>query len=351
VRDLAVSASGDLVAATHGRGVYVFDDLAPLREHTAALRDGVRLFGMRDAFPLRRQTPGFDGNASSADPAPATLTFYQRAPATKPLAIVIIDARGRIVRRFAGTHADDDDGTMVADVPNVAGTVRIAWALDRDAPTPWRRVAKWDQGVENGPPILSGTYTVRLLRDGKAYDRTIRILRDRAVPSDSAEREGDAFATPIYAELDALDRELNGLDNIKLAIADRVGKLRDPALITQAQAVAKDAARVENAISSQPVNDQDNDFLQDLLRERVLSFIFDLTPGTVPQSQRDEAAVLRREGASAAATYAAFLKTEVVPLDAALEKAGLTPIDLDARPPAVKTDPNADEHARRADDD
>ncbi len=31
VRDLAVHPDGDLIAATHGRGMYVFDDLTPLR--------------------------------------------------------------------------------------------------------------------------------------------------------------------------------------------------------------------------------------------------------------------------------------------------------------------------------
>jgi photosystem II stability/assembly factor-like uncharacterized protein len=350
VRDLAVSANGDLVAATHGRGIEVFDDLVVVREHAQAVREGVRLFDLRTAYPLRRATPTVSGYPGSADQPPATIAFYQRDPAKTPLAIEIVDAHGRIVRRIAGSDPDDD-GNPVAKVPNVAGTVRATWNLDRDPPTPWRRAPKWNQGLDDGQPVLHGTYTVRLIRDGKTYARTLRVDRDRAVASDADELAGDRFATPLYAELDALDRELNGLDNVRLALADRIATLHDAALVARAKTTLADTIALEHSVSSQPLNDQDNDFLEDLLRERVISFIGITQPGAPPQSQRDEATALERAGARAAIAYRAFLATEVRPLNAALVAAGAAPIDLDAVPAPQKFDPNADEHARRGDDD
>ncbi|HTD38043.1 MAG TPA: hypothetical protein VK669_11050 [Candidatus Limnocylindrales bacterium] len=344
VRDLAVQpGSGDLIAATHGRGMYVFDDLAALRER-ASPPAVAKLFPPRDAQPLQRYTPTVN-ERGAADAPPAAFTFWQQAPAAKAPAFEIVDARGNVVRRIEGTH--DEDGEDVPNVPNAAGYNRVAWQLDRDPPTPWRRIAKWDRGPENGPPVPSGTYTVRMHRDGVTYARTIRVLRDRRVASAADELRGYRFQVAMYDELSALDDALNGLDNVRDQLPSRIEKVADAALAARARAVLGEAKRVEDTISSQPVNDQDDDFLEDLLRERVLTFISDLTPGAPTAAQLAEGAALRREGDAALARYRTFVAREVRPLSDALRAAGLVALDLNALPPKTKPDPNADEHARR----
>jgi hypothetical protein len=111
--------------------------------------------------------------------------------------------------------------------------------------------------------------------------------------------------------------------------------------------VLDQAQQLEGTISSQPLNDQDNDFLRDLLRERVYSFAGDLGPGTPTQAEIDEAAALRRESDAALQTYRAFVSAQVRPLNEALRAAGVAVIDLRAVPAPLKADPNADEHARK----
>ncbi|HEY0395629.1 MAG TPA: hypothetical protein VGD01_14115 [Candidatus Elarobacter sp.] len=343
VRDLAVQpVSGDLIAATHGRGIYVFDDLGALRERaTAAV---ARLFRPRDALPLQRYTPTV--NDRGADDAPqAAFTFWQQAPAKTAPAFEIADARGKVVRRIAETH--DEDGEAVPNVPNAAGYNRVAWALDADPPTPWRRIAKWDRGPENGPPVPSGTYTVRMRRDGATYEQKIRVLRDRRLASAADELRGYRFQTAMFDELSALDDALNGLDNVRVQLPERIAALKDAALAGRARGVLAEAKRIEDTISSQPVNDQDDDFLEDLLRERVLTFISNFSPGPPSAAMIAEGAALRRQGASAVAAYRAFVERQVRPLNDALRAAGSLAVDLNAIPPAVKPDPNADEHARR----
>jgi len=83
----------------------------------------------------------------------------------------------------------------------------------------------------------------------------------------------------------------------------------------------------------------------------VFTFLGDLGTGAPTRAELVEGATLQREGATALARYRAFVTTEVLPLDAALRTAGRPPIDLRATPPPTKPDPNADEHARRAEDD
>ncbi|HEX3466983.1 MAG TPA: hypothetical protein VHT05_02665 [Candidatus Elarobacter sp.] len=348
VRDLAVQPrSGDLIAATHGRGIYVFDDLTPLRAH-ATRAGGVELFAPRAAQPLERYSPTTN-DRGAPDPPPVTFTFWQAAPAKAEPSFEIVDARGTVVRRIAGTHPED--GVSIPYVANVAGYNRVAWRLDGTPPVPWRRIAEWDRGPDEGVPVLSGRYTVRLIRDGRVYSQPLVVLRDRRVASSRAERSGHAFQTTMYRELTALDDALNVLDNVRLQLGARIPALTDAQLAGRARGVLSQAERVERTISSQPVNDQDDDFLEDLLRERVLTFLGDLTPGPPTGPQLVEGAALRRDGVRALAGYRAFVAREVRPLDAALQAAGGKPLDLRAVPPLVKPDPNADEHARRGEDD
>ena len=344
VRDLAVQpVAGDLIAATHGRGLYVFDDLTALRGATAPV---ARLFPPRTASPLQRYTPSANARAAGSDPAPATFTFWQAAPAKNAPSFEIADNHGSVVRHIGGTH--DEGGEDVPNVTNVAGYNRVAWVLDRDPPTPWRRVATWNRGPENGAPVLSGTYTVRLLRDGGTYQQQLRVLPDRRAGSAHEELRGYAFTTAMYGELSSLDDALNGLDNVRLQLPERIATIKDAALAERARSVLAEAKRIEGTISSQPLNDQDDDFLQDLLRERVLTFVSDLSPGAPTESQLTEAAALRRETRVALASYRTFVEGQVRPLSDALRTAGLGAIDLQALPPKTKPDPNADEHARRS---
>lgn len=344
VRDLAIQPiAGDLIAATHGRGLFVFDDVAPLRDaHPSA---PAQLFALRDAQPLERSSRAVNERGAE-DAPPAVFTFWQAAPANTGPSFEILDAHGATVRRIAGTH--DEDGTDVPNVPNRGGYNRVVWRLDRDPPTPWRRVAEWNRGPENGPIVPSGAYTVRLHRDGATYSGTIRVLRDPMLASRTAELAGYAFAGAMYDELSRLDDALNALDNARLQIPERLPAIRDAALAAQAHSVLADAQRLEATISSQPVNDQDDDFLEDLLRERVLTFLSDLSPGPPTAAQRTEAAALQREGNATLQRYRAFIANQVGPLNDALRAAGLAPLDLGALPPKTKPDPNADEHARRS---
>ncbi|HEY4439955.1 MAG TPA: hypothetical protein VGN14_05835 [Candidatus Elarobacter sp.] len=344
VRDLAVQPqTGDLIAATHGRGIYVLDDLTPLR---ARPNGAARLFPLRDALPLARLTPTVNQGALDDEPAPAIITFWQREPAKSPPSIDIVAPNGRVVRHIGGTH-EDEEGNDVPNVTNRAGNNRIAWMLDENPPTPWRRIAKWDRGPDNGVEVESGTYTVRLHRDGETYEQKLRVLRDRRAISAEDARRGHDFVAGLAAELSQLDDALNGLDNVRVQLAERIPALKDAALAERARGVAAAGAKLENTISSQPVNDQDNDFLRDLLRERVLSLLYSTGVGAPPEAQLDEAAAMRREGDAALRAYGTFVAEQVTPLNAALRGAGAVAIDLQALPPKTKPDPNADEHASR----
>jgi len=347
VRDLRVQPeANDLIAATHGRGIYVFDDLRPLQEHAK----GVALITPRDAIVFARRTPTVNARGTGANPdGPVLISFTQDAPAAQTPSIEILDARGTVVRHLSGTH--EVDGADEPVVPNRAGINRIAWDGTNDPPTPWRRAPKWEAGPDSGTPVLSGMYTVVLHRDATTVRSSLKLINDpRMVGSPTSERAGIAMLDTLQTELSSIDDALNLLDNLKLQLPDRIASLKkspaNDALVTRSSAVLGHIEGVVHGLTSSPVNDQDNDFLQDLLRERIMSLMGSANPATPPHAQLVEAESLAREYASAMTRYRTFIAAEVTPLTQSLGSTGLA-LDLQARPKTVPVDPSADEHARR----
>ena len=106
VRDIQVHPrDNDLLLATHGRGLYILDDITPLQQLGAAQADG------RDAVrhPRRRcaGTCGTrDGNlgqkkwAGENPPQGALISYFLKTQPTGEVNVTITDKDGRVVRRL-----------------------------------------------------------------------------------------------------------------------------------------------------------------------------------------------------------------------------------------------------------
>jgi len=165
VHDLLVHPrDNDLVVATHGRGIAIFDDAAAIQQMTPAIAAArAHLFAPREGLRINRTANyammGDDGFYGPNPPAGALLTYHLAAkPAKeKPLKLHIFDA----------------SGVKVAEVKNPAaeaGLNRAAWNLRFDAPKPRREATGAEADAEGGRggatgavPALPGRYTVKLL--------------------------------------------------------------------------------------------------------------------------------------------------------------------------------------------
>lgn len=285
VADLRVQPRENaLIAATHGRGFWILDDLTPLQHLRAALASGPTLFPVPPAtlwwqWWIQTYGVGQDeccapaGAFAGDNPAyGAVLSYYLPHAAARPLVVQIVDARGRVVRSLAA--------------PGKAGVNRIAWDLSEDAPVPWRSVREWNRGPKNGPAVVPGTFTARLVAPGGVLTRPIAVRPDPRAPwtvADYAARHD--FLRALYAKLSAVDVVLNGLD------AMRPG------------ASAAKRARIdelESLFTSNPINSEDDLLRPDRLRERLQTLI-----GVVGLSQGPPLAPHYREEAEIAADDAA----------------------------------------------
>jgi photosystem II stability/assembly factor-like uncharacterized protein len=203
VRDLIVHAN-DAIVATHGRGFWILDDVAPLRELAHAPFDpaqgdkGNHLFTPAIVYRVRRSTntdtPLPPEEPRGENPPDGAMVDYALAAPARHVAIAIYDSAGRLVRRYA---SDDAVPPAILNLdkptywerpfvrPSTAmGMHRFVWDLREPAPRslqedlPISAVAHDTPRVPEGPLVVPGRYTVRLDVDGETLERPVRILMD-----------------------------------------------------------------------------------------------------------------------------------------------------------------------------
>ena len=180
VRDIAIQPRDhDLVLATHGRGIWIIDDLTPLRALTP------QILAQEAAFlPTRPQQQRLaarggwvDGDAawSGASASNAvTITYYQKARHLfGKLKIEVLDDKGKIVDTLPASKR--------------RGINRVAWSMNV-APPRVPPAAQVAFSSTRGPRVVPGTYTVRMTKGAKTYETKIELGLDRRSPFTPAER-------------------------------------------------------------------------------------------------------------------------------------------------------------------
>ncbi|HKU81439.1 MAG TPA: hypothetical protein VJP76_04640 [Candidatus Tumulicola sp.] len=201
----------DLLVASHGRGVWILDDLSTLRQLAQARVQPAALFVPRDAYLMWQWAPVNvfndgtlpDNEFVGVNPGTgALLSFYLQAPARSRPTLEVADASGRTIRHLSGK-----------DVPNVAGINRVVWDLSEDGPEQWSGTFRENRGPLEGPQVVPGRYAVTLHVDGQTYRSSVDVLpdpRSKASLEDYARRH-DALEA-IYAEIGGANRMLDAID-------------------------------------------------------------------------------------------------------------------------------------------
>ncbi|HEX5436660.1 MAG TPA: glycosyl hydrolase, partial [Gemmatimonadaceae bacterium] len=108
IRDLAIHAN-DLVAGTHGRSIWILDDLTPLRQLTARVTaSDAYLFRPAPAYRVRRNTNTDtplppEEPAGQNPPDGAIIDYYLKSAPSTPVVLEILDHAGTVVRRYSST--------------------------------------------------------------------------------------------------------------------------------------------------------------------------------------------------------------------------------------------------------
>jgi photosystem II stability/assembly factor-like uncharacterized protein len=227
VRDVAIHPrDGDLVVATHGRGLFVIDDLTPLRNLTPRILESeVALLPSRPAvltIPTGEQR--FDGSGDfegRALPEAAMITYYQRKRHIfGDLTLAIFDAGGKLVSTIPGSKR--------------RGLTRVEWPMRLKPP----KVPPATSLVEQpyafvGPRLPEGTYTVKLTKGKAVVTSEVKLVADPRSKHSAADRKlQQETALKLYAMLARLTFQV-----------DRILDLEEKASVLAAKLSKGSAAR------------------------------------------------------------------------------------------------------------
>lgn len=105
VHDLIVTGA-DLVVGTHGRGMWILDDVTPLRERAGGAVESVHLFRPTAVTRVTRHVYGLDSlNAlyhgwAAENPPSGVVIYYRLAEAAGRVTVSLLDAGGAVVNTF-----------------------------------------------------------------------------------------------------------------------------------------------------------------------------------------------------------------------------------------------------------
>ena len=225
----------------------------------------------------------------------ATIAYLLKKPAEK-LTIDILDARGQIVRTFAGGAATGRGGRGQRNrcdrsctcraapaagqgaaaqqqaaaagpeenpdaaagggrgrggaptAPMVAGLNRFTWDLRYAPATSFPGMVLWGGSV-TGPAALPGTYQVRLTVDGKPSTQPLVVKRHPLHPATDADlKEQFDLAIQIRDRLTEANNAVVQIRSVKEQMKDRLGKSSDGSLKSGGDKLTADLSAIEEQI-------------------------------------------------------------------------------------------------------
>ena len=231
VRDLLVKDDSsclcsDLIAATHGRGFWILDDITPLRQH-AAVQAASALYLLKPTTAVRVRGATNDPTpwppelpAGENPPVGAIIDYYVGATPQGALTLEIVNAAGKVVRTYSSTDrvldpdpardpeaynrvcqknpkAPDCNLPMYWAAPTVAlsaqpGMHRAVWDLRFNPVADERNDLAEDESGNGAVPHRTfpamdapwappGAYTVRLTASGKRLEQPLTLRLDPRV--------------------------------------------------------------------------------------------------------------------------------------------------------------------------
>ncbi len=230
----------DLILATHGRGIWILDDIAAIQGLTPeVLSSSAHLFRIRPARTIRyanlKAHQGDTVFRGENPPAGAIVDYYLRGAASAPT-LTVHDAAGRLVRRLPASFAD--------------GINRVVWDLRREPFAAGMQGQSGQRGrALDGPFVAPGDYTVRLVSGGTTVEQRVRVDDDPRVTVAPSVR---ASWTATLMELGRLYVSADGLLGRMREAAGAV--IKSPSAGTSAKAHAEEsldaAAELRTRIAS-----------------------------------------------------------------------------------------------------
>ena len=174
VRDIQIHPrTHDLIVATHGRGIFILDDIRPISSLSKDILDkDVYVFPTPDLL-LTQGKFGYGGPyvqgewAAGNPPFTSPITYYfKNRLSTGKVSIDILDEKGKLVQTMPGTI--------------LKGINKVYWNLRETPPKVAAGSTKVDYAGFTAPMVLPGIYTVNINVNDKIYTSKVNCIHDES---------------------------------------------------------------------------------------------------------------------------------------------------------------------------
>jgi photosystem II stability/assembly factor-like uncharacterized protein len=222
----------DLVIGTHGRGVYILDDVTPLRTWDTAQAEDFHLFVPRPAYRFR-------GTADARESEPDAHVQGENPPYGADIDFSLKNATPNVEVSVVGT---DGKPIRTLTVAGHSGLNRVWWDLRYESGStitmqtpplyePWaparRQYAAYGTRIPPAGPIVPpGTYTVRVKAGGQQKTAQLTVLPDPKSPGTQQSIQAQvAFSREVLAEIDEVAKMGNALESMRKQAQDLTASL------------------------------------------------------------------------------------------------------------------------------
>jgi hypothetical protein len=200
VTDIKI-AHKDLILSTQGRSIWILDNLTPLHQlNETNVTSSALLFAPRQAIRTTSRGGFGRGSVLQFPQAGAAIDYYLASAPTEDITMEILDAAGKVVRKFSSVAtaaddratareaapADDEEGggfrarSVPTHLDKTAGMHRFTW--DLRYPGSWMSATR-PEGP-NGPTAVPGKYSVRLTAGTFASTQPLSFVEDPRITQD-----------------------------------------------------------------------------------------------------------------------------------------------------------------------
>lgn len=262
VRDIKIHPiTHDLIIGTHGRGIYILDDIRAMRNMTKEIAEkDVHIFPTPDLVLNNGKFgwggPEISGGWWAGNPAshPSIDYYLKQRLTTGKITIDILDANGKLVQSFPGSIRK--------------GINKVWWNMRTTPPKVVKGSTKMDMAGVASPMVLPGTYTVRININDKVYNSTVNCvhdannkdytLEDRKAVYENAQKVLQLYSK-LSASLDTINYYQGKLKadtvaykknkNYQLFFAD-LEKVKGELTATKFQSIFADEERIREKVSA-----------------------------------------------------------------------------------------------------
>jgi photosystem II stability/assembly factor-like uncharacterized protein len=327
VRDIALQErDDDLVLATHGRGIWVVDDVSPLRALSAdkLASDAVLIAGP----PVQQRIlgnggwPEGDGSFTGQNPpSGAPITYYQKARhVIGRMKIEILDDSGKVVETLPASKRK--------------GLNRVYWAM-RTNPPMVPPAASLAYNSTQGQRVMPGRYTVRLTKGDQVSTAPLELTLDRRAEFNLADRKAQYDAAErvkgLFARMTRTVMEINGARQMAAQM------MAKPDATADAKAQAQRFSDAADAIRKRLVATKEGGAItgEERLREHMDTAYGLVTSTEAAPTNYAIARIdaLERELVEVEQEWAALKGEAMKRMNAAAVQLGMAPVDLAALAP------------------